>query len=209
MGKNNCNLKFREWIINKINATKEQIQDIEKKLVMMQKGRDLAWSNYLKPIEKQKKEAYNLINKIYEENPNVEFLSSNLRALSKNLIYRKSIYEEVREVLYKTTNLKKDSVKNLKNWWSKTKNSTQKLYSDKLYNEFESSSVNFNEVKPEYEPNEKVDGRVVLKENFKVLLDKNKKLLIFGEDTGKIGDVNQGLEGLQEILEKRSFRQRN
>ena len=50
-----------------------------------------------------------------------------------------------------------------------------------------------------------MDGRVVLKENFKVLLEKNKKLLIFGEDTGKIGDVNQGLEGLQEILEKREF----
>ena len=84
----------------------------------------------MKPIEKQKKEAYNLINKIYEENPNVEFLSSNLRALSKNLIYRKSIYEEVRKVLYKTTNVKEDSVKNLKNWWSKIKNSTQKLYCD-------------------------------------------------------------------------------
>ena len=124
-----------------------------------------------------------------------------MRALSKNLIYRKSIYEEVRKVLYKTTNVKEDSVKNLKNWWSKIKKSTQKLYSDKLYNEFESSSVNFDEIKPEYEPDEKkVDGRVVLKENFRVLLDKNKKLLIFGEDTGKIGDVNQGLEGLQEIF---------
>ena len=89
----------------------------------------------------------------------------------------------------------------MKNWWSRIKNSTQKLYSDKLYNEFESSSLNLDEIKPEYEPNEnKVDGRVVLKENFKVLLDKNKKLLIFGEDTGKIGDVNQGLEGLQEIF---------
>ena len=200
--KQDCNLKFREWIIDKNIATKEQIQDIEKKASDdAKKGRDLAWSNYLKPIEKQKKEAYNLINKIYEENPNVEFLSSNLRALSKNLIYRKSIYEEVRKVLYKTTNLKKDSVKNLKNWWSRIKNSTQKLYSDKLYNEFESSSLNLDEIKPEYELNEnKVDGRVVLKENFKVLLDKNKKLLIFGEDTGKIGDVNQGLEGLQEIF---------
>ena len=210
--KQDCNLKFREWIIDKNIATKEQIQDIEKKASDdAKKGRDLAWSNYLKPIEKQKKEAYNLINKIHEENPNLEFLSSSLKALSKNLIYRKSIYEEVRKVLYKTTNLKKDSVKNLKNWWSRIKNSTQKLYSDKLYNEFESSSLNLDEIKPEYELNEnKVDGRVVLKENFKVLLDKNKKLLIFGEDTGKIGDVNQGLEGLQEIFWRReSFRQRN
>ena len=197
-----CNLKFREWIIDKNIATKEQINDIEKKATNDAKnGRDSAWNNYLKPINKQKKEAFHLINEIYEENPNMKFLSSNLKALSNNLIYRKSVYEQVRNVLYKTAYVKKDSVKNLKNWWSKTKNLTQKLYSDKLYNEFESSSVNFNEVKPEYEPNEKkVDGRVVLKENFKVLLDKNKKLLIFGEDTGKIGDVNQGLEGLQEIF---------
>lgn len=54
---------------------------------------------------------------------------------------------------------------------------------------------------PQYKENaESVDGRVVLRDNFNALLSKHPKMLVFGEDSGKIGDVNQGLEGLQEIF---------
>ena len=42
-----------------------------------------------------------------------------------------------------------------------------------------------------------VDGRIIIRDNFEALLKKVDNLLIFGEDVGKIGDVNQGLEGLQ------------
>ncbi|MFL2593699.1 MAG: alpha-ketoacid dehydrogenase subunit beta, partial [Flavobacteriaceae bacterium] len=45
-----------------------------------------------------------------------------------------------------------------------------------------------------------VDGRIILRENFKKILEKNDNVIIFGEDAGKIGGVNQGLEGLQEIF---------
>ena len=42
-----------------------------------------------------------------------------------------------------------------------------------------------------------MDGRVILRDNFEYVLQKHTNVLIFGEDTGNIGDVNQGLEGLQ------------
>jgi len=42
-----------------------------------------------------------------------------------------------------------------------------------------------------------VDGRVVLRDNFKELFSRYPELMIFGEDVGHIGDVNQGLEGMQ------------
>lgn len=42
-----------------------------------------------------------------------------------------------------------------------------------------------------------VDGRVVLRDNFKALFTRYPELMIFGEDVGHIGDVNQGLEGMQ------------
>ena len=47
---------------------------------------------------------------------------------------------------------------------------------------------------------DKVDGRIILRDNFKKILEKNDNVIIFGEDAGKIGGVNQGLEGLQEIF---------
>jgi pyruvate/2-oxoglutarate/acetoin dehydrogenase E1 component len=43
-----------------------------------------------------------------------------------------------------------------------------------------------------------VDGRIIMRENFDALLQKHPEIVIFGEDAGYIGDVNQGLEGLQE-----------
>ena len=45
-----------------------------------------------------------------------------------------------------------------------------------------------------------VDGRVVIRDNFDKILAKYPEFLIFGEDSGNIGDVNQGLEGLQEKI---------
>jgi 2-oxoisovalerate dehydrogenase E1 component len=44
---------------------------------------------------------------------------------------------------------------------------------------------------------EEVDGRIIIRDNFAALFEKEPLLLTFGEDTGKIGDVNQGMEGMQ------------
>ena len=71
-------------------------------------------------------------------------------------------------------------------------------YSKYLYTESAHSALNVSEVAPVYNPDaELVDARIVVRDNFDALLTKYPNLLIFGEDVGKIGDVNQGLEGLQ------------
>ena len=55
------------------------------------------------------------------------------------------------------------------------------------------------EVKPEYDENSsRVDARVVLRDNFDALFSKYPNVLVFGEDTGQLGDVNLGLEGMQD-----------
>src|SRR5690606_36146111 len=71
-------------------------------------------------------------------------------------------------------------------------------YSSHLYSELPNKATAVPEVKPSYisEP-EMVDGRVILRDNFDKLFAKYPEALIFGEDSGAIGDVNQGLEGLQ------------
>ncbi len=85
-------------------------------------------------------------------------------------------------------------------WWQEKQQNTQTLYSDKLYNEYDNSALNVPSIPAKYSADASlVDGRVVLRDNFKALLEQHPKLLVFGEDSGKIGDVNQGLEGLQAI----------
>jgi pyruvate/2-oxoglutarate/acetoin dehydrogenase E1 component len=70
-------------------------------------------------------------------------------------------------------------------------------YGSHLYSQSAKSCLNVAEVPVVYESDELVDGRIIIRDNFAALFDKEPLLLTFGEDTGKIGDVNQGMEGMQ------------
>ena len=72
-----------------------------------------------------------------------------------------------------------------------------------LYSEAKNNATNISEVLPIYNEETKiVDGRMVLRNNFNHILKNIPEVLIFGEDAGQIGDVNQGLEGLQDEFGK-------
>jgi pyruvate/2-oxoglutarate/acetoin dehydrogenase E1 component len=89
----------------------------------------------------------------------------------------------------------------LQSWTKHYFEQIQPKFSSNLYNETQTSSLQVDPVKVTYDNDAtQVDGRIILRDNFKALFEKNSKLLVFGEDTGKIGDVNQGLEGLQPIF---------
>ncbi len=70
-------------------------------------------------------------------------------------------------------------------------------YGSHLYSQSAKSCLNVTEVPVVYESDELVDGRIIIRDNFAALFEKEPLLLTFGEDTGKIGDVNQGMEGMQ------------
>src|SRR5690606_41902854 len=75
----------------------------------------------------------------------------------------------------------------------------QPKYSAHLYSEAKENATSIKEVPPTYDANaEEVDVRVVLRDNFGAILENHPDVLIFGEDSGYIGDVNQVLDGLQQ-----------
>ena len=92
-----------------------------------------------------------------------------------------------------------DEKSQILNWIKNYSVEQHNNYNTHLYSEAKNNAKTIKEVKPIYDENSKlVDARVVLKNNFDIILSRYKEVLIFGEDAGKIGDVNQGLEGLQE-----------
>ena len=77
--------------------------------------------------------------------------------------------------------------------------SEQYKYSSHLYSQTNQNVFHVKEVLPIYQENaEMVDARIILRDNFDTLFSKYNNVFIFGEDSGSIGDVNQGLVGLQE-----------
>lgn len=198
-----CNEQFKSWIITQKIASEKELIDLEQKATEKAKEAKLtAWKAYLAPIEQEQKTALDLVQNVAQESTDSTLLDEQISALSKkNISYRKSIYTIVREVLWLTRQSQTEARKVLHQWWQKQQKETQKTYSDSLYNKYQNSAVYVPTVPPQYKENaESVDGRVVLRDNFNALLSKHPKMLVFGEDSGKIGDVNQGLEGLQEIF---------
>lgn len=195
-----CNLKFKNWIVEKKIASEDELIAIEEKATTAAKeAKTAAWKAYLSTIGEERIEAQQLAQELIATVQDPELLMPLGTVLSqKNMPYRKPIYAAVRELLWQTRSNPTPARKALQMWWRNKKQNTQTLYSDKLYNEFDNSSVNIPTIPAKYSADTSlVDGRIILRDNFEALLEQHPKLLIFGEDSGKIGDVNQGLEGLQ------------
>lgn len=187
-----CISKMREWILASGYATEEELATIEQQAKKRVKdGRKKAWEAYTKPMEAERQQLIALLNQIQPNNEYAKALGETPTLLRKVILNtaRKALRQWVKE---------QREVEALRAWINDYLAINEPKYSKYLYTESAHSALNISEVAPIYDPSaEQVDARVVLRDNFDALLTKYSNLLIFGEDVGNIGDVNQGLEGLQ------------
>ena len=113
---------------------------------------------------------------------------------------RREMHEVVRQILHATRATDSAERRAISGWLSVQSKRMKNVYSADLYNEGEGSALKVEAVAPDVEGAELVDGRVVLRDNFKALFEQHPELLTFGEDTGKIGGVNQTMEGMQDTF---------
>ncbi|WP_412560547.1 thiamine pyrophosphate-dependent enzyme [Winogradskyella sp. MIT101101] len=196
-----CNLQMRNWMIAHNIATEEDLSELEKTIKKeVRDGKKAAWTNYLKPIISEKNEAVSLLTNLANTSSNkvfIEKLVKDLDAIGEP--NRKDVISTARKALRYVINEDSEAKENLLNWIENYFAEVQPKYSSDLLNETESAAIHIKEVKPTYSNQpEQVDGRVVIRDNFDAIFGNYPEALIFGEDTGNIGDVNQGLEGLQE-----------
>ena len=198
--KNDCNLKMKEWILSNGIASEGELLNIENNSkVEVKKAKKDAWEAYSKPILNSRKKLISLLadSNVLNINADIDQIVNELNNIKEP--NNKDLLSSARKVLRSSLNHKNIDTVILKEWIRKFSIENQSKYSSKLYNEFSSNAKNVKEIKPLYNDSNKVDGRIVLKNNFNSLLNTYDNLLIFGEDAGKIGDVNQGLEGLQDL----------
>ena len=199
--------KFKEWILNysielegkeEILATVEELENIEKEAKKIAKdGQKKAWDNYRNSIEVIKNEVLPLVENLKSQNSEVE---AELQKFGSLISYaKKDVFSLMRKVLLLTRTHQSTERQWLASKYQQFLAQEKDNYSSHLYSESDWKSTNVKEVKPIYSENsEMVDGRVVVRNNFDKIFEKYPETLVFGEDAGNIGDVNQGLEGLQE-----------
>ncbi|MFV0540682.1 MAG: thiamine pyrophosphate-dependent enzyme [Aestuariibaculum sp.] len=201
--KHDCNKKMREWIVESGIATEEILLEMERAAKKeVKEAKKNAWRTFLQPILKEQQELIVLIDNITSKSINGIFIKKIKDSLSAiDEPSRKQIFSYARKVLRYTLGENYPEKEQLEKWIDTSFETVQPKYSSHLYSESKFSSRLVKEVKPAYnEESELVDARIILRENFRNIFSTIPEALIFGEDTGKIGDVNQGLEGLQDIF---------
>ncbi|WP_407481476.1 thiamine pyrophosphate-dependent enzyme [Elizabethkingia meningoseptica] len=202
--------KFREWILNyeiggdddaMILASAEELDAIDREAKKEAKdAQKKSWEAYQKTITTLKDKALPAVEKLAAVAVNAKGVNEEIEKFKSLItIAKKEVFHLLRRVLWATKgehSAEREAVKNILNELATAERNN---YSSHLYSESQWRAVNIPEVKPTYADDaEMVDGRVVIRDNFDKILEKYPEFLIFGEDSGNIGDVNQGLEGLQE-----------
>ncbi len=200
-------LKFREWILSysveiegqeEILATSEELNAIDaeaKKTV--KEGQKKAWEDYQRPIVALKDQILPLVEKLTYENNEISAEVSKFKALIS--VAKRDVFHLARKALLLTRGSVSAERTQLQKKYDELFAVEKDNYSSHLYSQSQWKATNVKEVKPVFsESSEEVDGRVVVRNNFDKIFEKYPETLIFGEDTGNIGDVNQGLEGMQE-----------
>ena len=187
-----CNNKFEDWIIKNKIATKKKIENIKSEIKSyVAEEKKLAWKLYQRPIKEAKIDFIETLNNLNAK-VDVDELISDIDDTNFS-----DIIKVCRRLLYKLSPGESSDRNKLISWKDKYLSLLEKKYSSDLYSVETQDLNNDNNTVKYSNQSDKVDGRIILRDNFDKILEKNDKVFIFGEDVGKIGDVNQGLEGLQ------------
>lgn len=199
--KNDCNLKFREWILLNNIASEEELFDLEKQIkAEVKAGKTKAWNDFIKPIKANSNKAIFYMRAAAGQSVHKSLIESEISKLEaiKEPI-KKDVLEISRGVLKYLVHDSSNEKMELIRWIDQYSQTEQQKFSSLLYSESSQRADIIKGVPPTYSNDSKfVDGRIIIRDNFDQIFSKYPEALIFGQDSGAIGDVNQGLEGLQE-----------
>ena len=199
-----CNVKMRQWILDQGIATEDALTALEADIKkQVRDGKNRAWAAYIAPHKNEKTELLQVLEALSDASRNQ---NQQLQNIIKDLIedkepLRRDLLSAARRAMRLTIGQEYPEKKALAAWINAYIKNIEPLYASNLHSEQDNRATRIKSIAPTYDNHAaEVDGRLILRNNFKALFEKHPELLIFGEDSGKIGDVNQGLEGLQEIF---------
>jgi pyruvate/2-oxoglutarate/acetoin dehydrogenase E1 component/TPP-dependent pyruvate/acetoin dehydrogenase alpha subunit len=201
-----CIAKFKEWILNfkagDLTLADETILSeiqVEAKN-KVREAKNKAWANYTQSIQSDLKACLTLLENVLAETSQKESVLNEITLLKKSYEpVRKDILTSARNVLRIIRHDKNAAREALSNWVKASIVENDERYSSFLHSQSDLAATKISAVPPLFaEENIMEDGRIVLRENYNKLLEHYPALVVFGEDAGKIGGVNQTLEGLQD-----------
>jgi pyruvate/2-oxoglutarate/acetoin dehydrogenase E1 component/TPP-dependent pyruvate/acetoin dehydrogenase alpha subunit len=192
--------KMREWMINSAIATAEECDKIESEAKKYAtECRKKAWEDFMGPLKKEINEVCALFDAVAgmtRQSAFIQKIKSDLLAVIDPA--RRDINTSIQKVLRLLRNENSAEKEQLLNWYNDSLEKNYDRYNSTLHSTSKESIANIKPIAAIYhEDSPMMDGREILQANFDALFAKDPRLVAFGEDLGKIGDVNQGFAGLQ------------
>ena len=196
-----CVKKLREFILENAIANEEELKAIDEKAKdYARAAKQNAWNKFIDPIKEQIAQVAQLGQQVvFEGGEQSQAIAGMLQDLSliKEPI-RKDVLRTTQRIL-KLSNSNSQAVRNLRNYYNDLRANAFDKFSSNLHSQSAKAVEKVSVVKPIYtDSSSNHNGFEILNKFFDNLFATNPAVFAFGEDVGKIGDVNQGFAGLQE-----------
>lgn len=198
---NDCNLKFREWILAEKIASPEELEQMEEQdRQIVEDHRKKAWEAYITPLNQERK----VVVSIYDEIGTQSDKNTELAEIKKELLsipnpLRRDIMSSISKVLLTVRDEDIPSKKELISWKGKQEAINKDRYDSHMYSQSAQSALKVLEIPAIYSKNSTFEyGYDILNACFDAAIARDPRVIAFGEDVGRLGDVNQGFRGLQE-----------
>lgn len=196
-----CMRKMREWILQEVLILPEEVESIEKEARQsVKEARDRAWKAFTEDVRKDQRIVMEILDRAIagsRKPEDLQQLKDDLTAAVNPT--RLETMKTARRALRLLRDEDHREKADLLAWFRDAEQDNFSRYNSHLHSASEESALRVREIKPIYtESSSLVDGREVLQSCFDAALNRNPLVFAFGEDVGKIGDVNQGFAGLQD-----------
>lgn len=195
-----CKVKFREWILEQGIASAEELDQVELEARdEVENIRKEAWQAYTSPILQERREVASLIDDLAENSDHAQELAE----IKNRLVdipnpLRRNIMVAIREALLATRQEQLPVKQSLIAWKQEQDAINASRYGSHLYSESAESALKVPTIAPAYsEKSPTLYGFEVINACFDSALGRDPRIIAFGEDVGRLGDVNQGFKGLQ------------
>jgi 2-oxoisovalerate dehydrogenase E1 component len=201
-----CIHKFKEWILSfeakgMAIASEDELNTIQAAAKeMVRSSKNTAWSRFTDSMKQDQADLVSVLKTVAAESSQSVFIQKDIETLEKEKEpIRRDLLTLARKVLRQVREEQISSKKTLGNWIQSMISGNFDRYSSHLHSQSAHSAMNVPAIAPKYADDVQMeDGRIILRENYRTILESRPEVLVFGEDAGRIGGVNQSLEGLQE-----------
>ena len=190
--------KMKTWMIEKKIATETEFKQWESEdYAIVENIRKIAWDSFLNPILEERGQVMDMLDEIAGSSSHADALSR-LRERLANLpsVARRDVHSAAHEALRILRDEANPSKQVLIQWKNEQDAINETRYGSHLY---DGTAGSVAEIKPAYSASSPtMMGFEVINAAFDSILERDPRVIAFGEDVGFLGDVNQGFKGMQE-----------